>query len=467
MTTKLMSLIALLGPILVAAAAFGADGLTIHEWGTFTALQDEQGRALGGINVDDEPLPGFVHDLNPYVLDRSYSLNIWEMKGVPPRHPYVTLRLETPVIYFHLPKGSPPIKLDVDVALRGGWLTQFYPNADADAPGLKEHEFQFGRITPRTVGRLDWHGLTVGTKSEGPKTDQHTWAAPRNVDAESVTTSAKQPESEKYLFYRGVGNFAAPLEVSTDAKADQITIRGRFEEVVGRSENLTVGPLWLVQVQPDGSFAYRTLAPLNVGGNSSTIAGKTKASFAVNDFSQHNLDNLRQELRQALVREGLYADEAEALIETWNQAYFRAAGLRLFFLVPRRWTDHYLPLSVSKPADLRRAMVGRIELISSRQRADLEKLSHMKLSDRKWVDDFASSKNREMLFAGRSNFDRSGIKVPPDYQTYLDLGRFRNALILDFQRRHPTKELGAFIDAYHLTTYDVPGDKPEGKDTDN
>ena len=467
MPARIMSLIALVGSILAAGIALGGDGLTIHEWGTFTALQDEQGHALGGINVDDEQLPSFVHNLNPYVVDRSYSLSIYDMKGVPPRHPYVTMRLETPVIYFHLPKNSPPIKLDVNVALRGGWLTQFYPNADADAPGLKEHEFHFGKITPQTIGRLAWTGLNVGTGVDGPKTDQHTWAAPRNVDAASVTTGGKQSESEKYLFYRGVGNFAAPLEVATNTKADQIEIRGRFEEVLGRAEKVNVGPLWLVQVQPDGGFAYRTIAPLNIGSDPAAIAGKARASFAANDFSQHNLDNLRQELRQALVREGLYADEAEALIETWNQAYFRAPGLRLFFLVPRRWTDHYLPLTFSQPADLQRAMIGRIELISPRQHADLEKLSHMAVSGRKWVEEIPSSMNRDLLLAGRSSFDRSGVKIPPDYQTYLDLGRFRNALILDAQRRHPTPNLGAFINAYQLSTFAVPSDKPGDQDSDN
>src|SRR5437773_3958359 len=34
-----------------------------RSWGTFTALQDEEGRAVAGINVDDEPVPGFVHDV--------------------------------------------------------------------------------------------------------------------------------------------------------------------------------------------------------------------------------------------------------------------------------------------------------------------------------------------------------------------------------------------------------------------
>lgn len=443
-------------------AASAADRLTVHEWGTFTALQDEQGRALGGINVDDEPLPEFVHDLNPLVVGRSYSFdNPFALlsKGAPERHPYVTLRLETPVIYFHLPPRAAPMKVDVDVALRGGWLTQFYPNAEADAPGLKAGTFNFGPITPQTVSRLTWKGLTVGADASGPKTDQHVWAAPRNVQAASVTTAGKVHESEKYIFYRGVGNFKAPLEVSTDAASDRIEIRGRFENVLAPSEHLAVGPLWLVQVQPDGRFAYRTLAPVEVTADPTVIAGSARGSFAPDDFALGNLDNLRHELRQALEREGLFADEAAALIETWNEAYFRAPGWRLFFMVPRRWTDHYLPLSFSVPTDLQRAMIGRIELISPQQRAGLKKLSEIAVSNPNWTMQIYKSKNADKFFAGRSDFGQLGIAIPTDYQAYLDLGRFRNALVLDQQRRHPTPNLAKFISAYNLSAFAVPGDE--------
>src|SRR5688500_700312 len=80
------------------------DKLVVHEWGTFTALQNEGGEQLGGINIDDEPVPNFVHNLNPYVLQSSYTLREVRSKGAPQRHPYVTVRLETPVIYFYPPK---------------------------------------------------------------------------------------------------------------------------------------------------------------------------------------------------------------------------------------------------------------------------------------------------------------------------------------------------------------------------
>jgi hypothetical protein len=458
MAAKLVAIA--LAVCLVSSVAFGAQPLVVHEWGTFTALQDEQGRSLGGINVDDEPLPAFVHNLNPFVVGRSFGLDTdtINMKGAPERHPFVTLRLETPVIYFHRPPNSPPLKLDVDVSLRGGWLTQFYPNATPDAPGIRSNTFDFGPITPDTIGRLTWKGLTVGSGTRGPKTDDHVWAAPRNVRADTVAIGeAGNEESEKYLFYRGVGNFAAPLEVVSDAKHDRIELRGRFENVIDRSRRLTLGPLWLVQVLADGRFAYRTLRPIEVSGDSARIVGQAKASFSPQDFAIGNLDNLRTELRQALVREGLYPDEAAALLETWNQAYFRAPGLRLFFLVPRQWTDHYLPLSFSVPVELERAMVGRIELVSPEQRAGLKKLAAMPTSDPTWTWRIKNPKAEKKFLEGHSDFGDLGVKIPPDYQTYLDLGRFRNALLLDEQRHHPSANLARFIAAYGLAGYAVQG----------
>ena len=125
-------LLALLG----AVTDYAHDRLVVHEWGTFTALQDDDGSALSGINVDDEPLPPFVHNLSQRVLARPNSLWKVESKGAPERHPYVTLRLETPVVYFYPPAGqTEPLSLDVHVDLHGGWLTQFYPQAEAIAPG--------------------------------------------------------------------------------------------------------------------------------------------------------------------------------------------------------------------------------------------------------------------------------------------------------------------------------------------
>src|SRR5262245_44920735 len=83
-----------------SAAAAGNDPFVVHEWGTFTSLQDEQGKELSGINTDDEPVPPFVHNLSPFLLSRPVLSGLhWQyrQKGAPRVHPRITMRLETPV----------------------------------------------------------------------------------------------------------------------------------------------------------------------------------------------------------------------------------------------------------------------------------------------------------------------------------------------------------------------------------
>ena len=59
-----------LGTLLWAKDA--SNELVVHEWGTFTTLQDEKGARLSGINVDDEPVPKFVHNLSRYLLGQPF-----------------------------------------------------------------------------------------------------------------------------------------------------------------------------------------------------------------------------------------------------------------------------------------------------------------------------------------------------------------------------------------------------------
>ena len=54
--------------------------------------------------------------------------------------------------------------------------------------------------------------------------------------------------------------------------------------------------------------------------------------------------------------------EAEAMLNTWKASYFQKPGLRLFYIVPRAWTDYFLPLEFSVPARVTRVIVGRVDL---------------------------------------------------------------------------------------------------------
>src|SRR5947207_9196434 len=105
--------LALASLLAFAAPSFATDTrLVIHEWGTFTSLQDENGYAVGGINSDEERLPPFVHDL----ISDAYKLS---KGGVPTCFPSVTMRLETPVLYFHPAPGATLPPLDVSAEFHG------------------------------------------------------------------------------------------------------------------------------------------------------------------------------------------------------------------------------------------------------------------------------------------------------------------------------------------------------------
>jgi hypothetical protein len=236
---------------------------------------------------------------------------------------------------------------------------------------------------------------------------------------------------------------------------------------------LTLRSLWLVDIRADGKIAFRTLPSVSLDHNTNKIVAHTPSRFESSDFSRGNLDSLKTALHTALVADGLFADEAEALLNTWELSYFKSAGLRVFFLVPRAWTDFYLPLETSLPADLNRVMVGRIELVTPEQREKLAEIS--RFTPEKVEADLGQMRTNfvaligpkpdefQRLYSGGKRLS-ADISIPKTYQTYLDLGRFRSALVLDEARRRPTKGLTEFIQLYALTAHrpveNMPADWP-------
>ena len=436
----------------------------MHEWGTFTSLEDETGKSLGGINVDDEPVPSFVHTVSSAVLGPQHSVTPKppiqkdDGKGGPPCYPYVTMRLETPVMYFYPPKSqSLPQTLDVGVKFHSGWLTQFYPNAAVAAPDINRNQ-NYNWLTHDTVGSLDWNQLQVGTNSDGPQTDEPVWLAPRNVRATAVKSA--DGESEKYLFYRGLGNIESPLKIASNSEGTKLSLRSGFSEVLQPKQTEKIRALWLVQIRSDGSTAYRTLEPITVSGDSGKVLTVIKGDFNDADFSIQNRERLQSQMHAALVADGLFDEEATAMLTTWEKSYFRNGGLRLFFIVPRAWTEHYLPLTISQPAEITRVMMGRTELISSEQRTLLKKLAATPNSDPSWLKTIPESAAAKKFLSGRSDFGDLGVNIPLDYRTYLELGRFRNALLLYEQARTRSKSLANFIDNYNLHAFQVKESRP-------
>ncbi len=338
------------------SASAAAPPLVVHEWGTFTSFQDDQGRTIHGINVDDEPVPRFVHRLRDFQTFRTTAMPAIWSQGAPRCYPGVTLRLETPVLYFYPPVGWQATPFDVRATFNGGWLTEFYPSAATEGMNVQKV------VAGDTRGSLLWRQVRLDPNAASlkPQTNSHVWLAPREVRSTVIVNDATR-EAEKYLFYRGVGNLDAPIVVRGEGGKLHISLRAN-ETGLERLPRL-----WVVEVLPDKRVRYQTVEP----------KGRTAVAPAfpmASDKQSSHLDSLNRELSAALTREGLYADEAAAMLATWRLSYFESEGLRVFFLLPQSWTDGRLPLSISTPADITRVMVGRIELVTSHQREVLQKL---------------------------------------------------------------------------------------------
>jgi hypothetical protein len=401
--------------VMTPRCCFAADdGIVIHEWGTFTSLQDETGRTIAGINSDDEPVPPFVHNLALGLLvgDAAAQSRNFLYQGWPRAHPDVKMRLETPVLYVHAGADSRDVKLDVAVEFRGGWLTQFYPDAEAVGPQPGKI-----RIDTETRGRLRWKDMALRDDgARGPDTDWHVWTTPRKVSATPLMTP--KGEIEKYLFYRGVGHVDSPMRVIRKGKAGEAVIFQDNRSADMLREPMTLPGLWMADFRDDGTAAFQAFGPIQP--SSPLAKPRTHAiAFEPGAYSADNVSKLRASMKEALIADGLFADEAEAMLETWKLSYFKSWGTRVFFIVPRAWTESVLPLQVTPtPKEIRRVMVGRIDLVTPRHRELLAKLT------------------------SATDLKKQDAEL---WKVYDQLGRFRNALVLDELTRQDSAALKQFI----------------------
>src|SRR5882672_6798820 len=98
------------------SAAFGTPNqsvdteLTAHEWGTFTSIAGQDGKA-----IEWTPLNGST-DLPSFVEHFRTAETKVNLRG--------TVRMETPVLYFYSPHET---TLSVKVAFSKGVITEWYP----------------------------------------------------------------------------------------------------------------------------------------------------------------------------------------------------------------------------------------------------------------------------------------------------------------------------------------------------
>ena len=415
--------------------------LVVHEWGTFTVLQDDAGDPVDGVNINEESLPPFVYQLAPDLAPDSHELSALiglgyfqrrGSKGIRRYYQPARMRMETPIIYLYPPQDRPDQRVTVSVDFHGGWISEWYPQAEVVAPGYKKDRTRLSMdLTPSTVGSITWKDVRAANGTPVPQTDFPVWLAPRKTAAPTIRTP--EGEAEKYLFYRGVANLEAPLRVTRDGNELSIAANPNSTCPIHDFGNLD---LWLVDVGAEGQLQYRRVSVDQHQPGPGQALAATAATFE--DAPGEGLSVLRQEMLAALIERGLFRDEAEAMLNTWEASYFRTSGLRLFFTLPQSWTDRVLPLQVSgyERTEVVRAMIGRIELISARQRELLAQISQGPASNRSWLANYrrpgtaADQARVQDLLAGRATLEDLELQPPADYQAYVELGRFRDALVL-------------------------------------
>jgi hypothetical protein len=264
--------------------------------------------------------------------------------------------METPVIYFYADK---PQTVDVGVSFPEGRITEWYPqlaNPKAQAAPV--------RTSANVQGGMRWTGIELlPGDADAPKlfpTDDsksHYYPA-RETDA--VPLRVKAPDGtvqhEKMLFYRGIGQFTAPLTVrfwNDDASSVQLQNTG--------AEPLAHSFLYIVR----GDRAAVLDAPALDAGKSHSIEFKfTEVSMPL--FKART--ELAARMRAALVSEGLYEKEADAMVKTWDDSWFGEQGMRVLYTLPKKWSDRVLPLTFTPaPKELKRVFVGRAEMITPAQ----------------------------------------------------------------------------------------------------
>jgi hypothetical protein len=266
----------------------------------------------------------------------------YKMMPVVPAPPTqtVTVRMETPVLYFYSPRKT---TVSVGVDFPKGLITEWYPNASKVSPGPQLN------LPPVRNGHIEWNSVEIATGENAvlPRTGGAThYYAARDTDSATVRVGQQQ---EKLLFYRGIANFSVPLSA-------RVTGDSSVELRNSSGEPLALAVLF---ENRGGQIGYRVLQGFSGSTNIETPA--LTGSF----------DGLKHELSDALVAQGLYRKEADAMIETWRDSWFEE-GMRVFYLVPRTLVDRELPLSVQPaPARIARVFVGREEILSPYMRAHL------------------------------------------------------------------------------------------------
>ena len=308
--------------------------LVVHEWGTFTSIAGRDGKPVAWRPLaGPTDLPSFVYDLGGAQAGRGLRHGTQCIKCAE-----WAIRMETPVIYFY---AAREMALSVSVNFVNGLISEWYPQARAAINGESNSYVVWGRVT-----------VLPNAATSLPVEDHpsHYYAA-RETDASLVRVcSSQNQEVEKFLFYRGVGDFDLPLAVKLNG--DRLAINNRGRDPIASL---------IVFENHNGQVGYRVAELRN---------SKLVIQRPVLDQTQ---DAVERQLVTLLTKEGLYEKEAQAMVATWRDSWFEE-GLRVFYVLPRPLTDNTLQLTIDpQPTELVRVLVGRTEVITPEMEQAIQK----------------------------------------------------------------------------------------------
>jgi len=252
--------------------------------------------------------------------------------------------METPVMYFYAARET---KVAVKILFPEGTITEWYPHASSVGQTA-------ARKASNPVALIQWDDVRLlpGSHATFPTgSDGNHYYAARDTAATPLRVNARGvDEDEKFLFYRGVSSSPLPI-------AATITPEGRVN--VRNLGSAEIPGVMLIESR-DGKLGYRMAGRLQ--GQALLDPPALTASREV----------MMQDLQRTLVAQGLYEDEARAMIATWRNSWFEE-GSRLLYILPASAVNALLPLTVKPvPAQTERVFVGRLELVTAATERDVE-----------------------------------------------------------------------------------------------
>ena len=316
----------LLGGWLIADEQHGAPDLTVHEWGTFTAIAGKDGQAVEWTSLSGSDLPQFVE----HISDVNFKLGL---RG--------TIRMETPVMYLYSPHD---VTVSARVSFFKGLITEWYPHADHVQPGGVVRNTSLKQLP--ADGSIAWNEVSVSPNLAGEfprevKSNHYYAARETSSSPLRVKTSAGE-QQEKFLFYRGVS--ASPLPLSATLNSDG--------ELVLKSLGEGEIPAAILFERRGERVGYRLTGALTdeTTLEPPVLTGSVNAVYG--------------DLEEILLAQGLYRDEARAMVETWKDSWFEE-GSRLIYIAPRGFIDNVLSLTINPaPGQIVRVFVGRLEIVT-------------------------------------------------------------------------------------------------------